>query len=56
MWIIGNMSHNFIDTTDSDTLNLSVTLSSTGDANDDRVYLNYSETDTTLTWIEFESV
>ena len=55
-WVIGNLGFSFTDTTNSPELNLSLTAIASGDSGEDRLYINYNGTVTTLTWLEFEGV
>ena len=55
-WIVGNLPFSFIDTTNSPELNLSFTAIAHGDSSEDRIYVNYNGTYTSLTWLEFEGI
>ena len=55
-WVVGNLPFSFIDATNSPELNLSFTAISSGDSTDDRIYVNYGGTSTSLTWLEFEGI
>ncbi len=55
-WVAGNFVFTFTDTTNSPELNLSLTTISFGNSAEDRLFINFNNTMTTLTWLEFEGV